>query len=216
MVRKAKNMIWWLLRKINLGGPIQLMLNGALIEDGWYKSYNTKTSVDKNGNPVPWCTYPFIKFIETRLKNNFNVFEFGCGNSTLWYASRVGYIKCVEHNKEWFDNISQKLPENASAVFREIENGGSYSKEVLKERMKYDIIIIDGRDRVNCIFNSVDALADNGTIILDNSDRLQYKEGIAYLIDKGFRKIDLIGMSPVTSHNNHTSIFYRDNNCLNI
>lgn len=80
MIRRIKNIVWKLLVKLNLGGAIQLMLTGGLLEDGWFKSFNTKQSVDINNSHIPWCTYSFIKFIEPRLKKDFTVFEFGSGN----------------------------------------------------------------------------------------------------------------------------------------
>jgi hypothetical protein len=214
--RKIKDIFWLLLRKVNLGGAVQLMMNGGILEDGWYKSYNSKTAIDKQGKPIPWCTYPYIKFIEPRLKRYFNAFEFGCGNSTLWYAERVGKIKSVEHDKSWYEQISKRLPGNSSIVHVELIDGGDYSKEVLTGGEKYDIIIVDGRDRVNCIKNSIPSLSNEGVIVFDNSDRPQYKEGIDILLAKGFKKIDFIGLSPVTPHNNFTSVFYKTNNCLEI
>lgn len=216
MIRKIKDIIWKTLAKINLGGPIQLMLNGALLEDGWFKSYNSKKSIDRNGNPIPWCSYPFIKFIEPRLKKEFNIFEYGCGNSTLWYAQKVGCIKSVEHDKIWFDIISKQLPSNARVINRELEIDGQYSSEVLADNEKYQIIIIDGRDRNNCAKKAIDALSDDGIIIFDNSQVPEFKEGCDFIEQSGFKKIDFIGMTPVINHNNTTTIYYRSNNCIGI
>jgi hypothetical protein len=216
MIRKIKDFIWKILISLGIGGPIQLILNGALIEDGWYKSYNTKRSVDKNGNPIPWCTYPFIKFIEPRLKKNFRIFEFGAGNSTLWYAEHVEWIRAVEHDKEWINYLSTSILHNVEIIHKELSEGGDYSKEVMRGGEKYDIIIIDGRDRNNCVKNSIDYLTDKGIIIFDNSNLPIYRSSIDFLSNHGFKKIDFIGMSPVTSHNNCTSIFYKTNNCLAI
>jgi len=216
MIRRIKNIVWKLLIKLNLGGAIQLMLTGGLLEDGWFKSFNTKQSVDINNSPIPWCTYSFIKFIEPRLKKDFIVFEFGSGNSTLWYSNRVKNIISVENDEEWFNYISSKLPHNANIIFKKLDFNGEYCRSANKSNTKFNLIIIDGRDRVNCIKCSVDSLAEDGVIIFDNSDLPKYQEGINYLIDIGFKKIDFIGISPVTPHNNCTSVFYKYNNCLNI
>lgn len=216
MIRRVKNIIWKLLNTIGIGGPIQLMLNGALKEDGWFKSFNTKQSIDKDGNPIPWCTYPFIKFIEPRLNKNFNVFEFGGGNSTIWYAKRVNNIKAVEHDKKWVEYISLKMPGNAEIIYRELTLNGDYSREVLKNESKYHIIIIDGRDRNNCAKNAVNSLTTDGVIIFDNANLPDYKESMNLFQSEGFKRIDFIGLSPVTNHNNYTSVFYRDYNCLGI
>jgi hypothetical protein len=215
-MRKIKNIVWKFLNTIGIGGPIQLMLNGALKEDGWFNSFNTKQSIDREGNPIPWCTYPFIKFIGPRLNKNFNLFEFGAGNSTIWYAERVNTIKAVEHDKKWVEYMSKKMPENASIIYRELSPNGDYSKEVTKDGNNYDIVIVDGRDRNNCTKNGINCLTGDGVIIFDNSDRPDYKESMDLFKDKGFKRIDFIGLSPVTNHNNYTSIFYREDNCLGI
>ncbi len=113
MIRKFKDFVWLLLRKINLGGVVQLMLKSILLEDGWFKSFNTKESIDKDGNPIPWNTYPFIKFIEPRLTKYFIVFEFGSGNSTIWYSQRVKSITAVENDPNWYEITKNRLPKNA-------------------------------------------------------------------------------------------------------
>ncbi len=216
MIRKLKNLIWKVLIRLKLGGAIQLMLASGLLDDGWFNSFNSKQSIDKNGEPIPWCTYPFIKFTEPRLSRDFSVFEFGSGNSTLWYAKRVKNIIAVENDKEWFNIISSNLPSNAQIIFKKLDYDGEYCRTVLDHSVRFNLIIIDGRDRVNCVKNSINRLTENGVIIFDNSDLPQYKEGVNFLIANGFKKLDFIGLSPVTPHNNCTSVFYKQLNCLGI
>lgn len=210
-----KRFLWKILNTFKLGGPIQLYLNSQLKEDGWFNSFYKKESIDKNNNPIPWYSYPFIKFLEPRLKKEFSVFEYGSGNSTLWFSKYVKSVKAVEHDKTWYDKVKPKLPANAELIYREIENK-NYSKEISASGSKYDIIIIDGVDRNNCVYESVNLLSQNGVIILDNSERNDYKESIEFLFSKGFKKIDFWGMCPVTPINTCTSVFYKDDNCLGI
>ncbi len=47
------------------------LYSGYLLDNGWFQSYKNKTSVDKNGNPIPWVTYPFIDFISERLNKEY-------------------------------------------------------------------------------------------------------------------------------------------------
>lgn len=215
-MRKIKNFIWLILRKINLGGVVQLILKSALLEDGWFNSFNKKESIDKLGNPIPWNTYPYIKFIEPRLKDTFQLFEFGSGNSTIWYAEKVRSIKSVENDEGWFKVISNKLPKNAQVVHHELSYDGNYAKEVEKDNIKYNMIIVDGRDRVNTIKYSIQQLSEDGVIIFDNSNLPQYSKAIELLSKQNFKRIDFIGISPITAHNNYTTIFYKRNNCLGI
>ncbi len=216
MTKDIRKTIWILLNKLKIGGPIQLMLTGGLVDDGWFNSFSSKQAVDKYNNPIPWCTYSFIKFIDKRLKKNFRVFEFGSGNSTLWYASRVGEIISLENDKNWYDIIQKELPANARIIYQTLEYNSEYSQTANKQEKKFQLIIVDGRDRVNCIKNSISALTTDGIIVFDNSDLPQYKEGVDFLISNGFKKLDFIGLSPVTPHNNCTSVFYKPNNCLEI
>ena len=103
MIKKIKQVIWNILIKLKIGGAVQLFLASGLRDDGWFESFNTKRSIDKEGNPIPWCTYPFIKFIEPKLNKDFSVFEYGSGNSTIWYAQRVKEIISVENDEDWFN-----------------------------------------------------------------------------------------------------------------
>ena len=201
---------------MHIGGSIQLLLKSGLKEDGWFNSYTTKMSVDKEGNPIPWNTYPYIKFIEQRLKNNFDVFEFGSGNSTMWYASRVQSVKAVENDKTWFEKISKSKPENVELVHQDLTDKDKYVNEVAVANKKYHLIIIDGRNRVESLRASIQNLREDGVIVFDNSDLPIYKEAINILEKNAFKKIDFIGLSPITAHTNYTTIFYRDNNCLGL
>lgn len=216
MIRNIKELIWKLLIKLGIGGPVQLLLTGYLKETGWYISFNTKNSIDYNSRPIPWCTYPFVEFIGPRLNKYMVVFEYGSGNSTMWYAQKVLKIIAVEHNKDWSEQIARKLPLNAKVLFRSLEEGNKYVHTISDLDTKFDIVIIDGRNRVECVNSSMDFLKDNGVIVFDNSNLEIYTEAIELLKNRNFKQLDFIGMSPITPHTNCTSIFYRCDNCLNI
>lgn len=188
--------------------------SGYLLDNGWFKSFKNKTSVDKNGNPIPWVTYPFIDFIYERLNKEIDIFEFGSGNSTLFYATKVKSITTVEHDKQWFNKISKIIPENSKIIFQEADTDDDYCRCIKKTNKKFDIIIVDAVDRVNCIYNSLDSLSDNGIIILDDSERIDYKDGINFLINNNFRRLDFWGIAPGILFRKCTSVFYKKNNCL--
>jgi hypothetical protein len=211
-----RKFIWKILRKLRLAGPIQLIYKGILDETGWLKAFNSMQSIDKSGNPIPWCSYSFIYFIEKRLTNDLSVFEFGAGNSTLWYAKRVKEVFSVEHNVNWKTMLEQRIPSNSKIIFKELSYNGEYARTANSLGRKFDIIVVDGRDRNNCIYNSLDSLSEKGVIILDNSQRPNYNESQEYLLTKGFKRIDFTGLCPAVAHINTTTIFYRTTNCLGI
>ncbi|KAA0989657.1 FkbM family methyltransferase [Dyadobacter aurulentus] len=214
MLKQIKNSAWGLLNKIGLGGSVQLYLDGALKQYGWFKSFHSKQSVDASGNPLPWYTYPFILFLKPRLKPDFVVFEYGSGNSTIWYASQVRYITAVEHESGWIKQIAPKLPSNT--ILLEKPLGETYIRAVQSTGDLYHIVVVDGRNRVKCAIFASDFLTDDGVIILDNSERPWYTAAKEYLAAKGFRRLDFIGMTPIVGIETCTSVFYRDGNCLGI
>ena len=214
MLKQIKNSAWGLLNKIGLGGSVQLYLDGALKQYGWFKSFHSKQSVDASGNPLPWYTYPFILFLKPRLKPDFTVFEYGSGNSTIWYAGQVRYITAVEHEAGWIKQIAPKLPSNT--VLLEKPLGETYIRAVQSTGDLYNIVVVDGRNRVKCAIFASDFLTDDGVIILDNSERTWYTAAKEHLAAKGFRRLDFIGMTPIVGIETCTSVFYRDGNCLGI
>lgn len=134
----------------------------------------------------------------------------------MWYAQKVLKIIAVVHNKDWLEQFSGKLPLNAKILFRSLEEGNKYVHTISELDNKFDIVIIDGRNRVECVNSSINYLKDNGVIVFDNSNLEIYTEAMEFLINRNFKQLDFIGMSPITPHTNCTSIFYRCDNCLNI
>ena len=216
--KKIDNMILALLIKYDLSSSYCLKYRaGPLRDDGWFRSFREQSSVDAKGNPIPWITYPAIEFLGKRINSEMSVFEFGCGNSTLWFASRVKKVISVEHDKTWYEKIAPIVPENVTLTHIPLEYGGAYAKEITSyKNNKFDIIVIDGRDRVNCAVNSLQSIKKTGVIIWDNSERTEYEEGIKILLDTGFRKLEFIGMCPIVNYKSETGIFYKDNNIFNI
>jgi hypothetical protein len=189
---------------------------GYLEDIGWFKAFDSKSPVDGDGNPIPWVTYSFIDFIKTRLGKQHTVFEFGSGNSTFFYAKFAGVVVSVEHDKEWYKKIVDSKPDNSEMIFCELVRDGDYCRMPLKLKEKFDIIIVDGRDRVNCCKQAVEALTLSGVVVLDDSEREDYKEAVVFLLSKGFKHLLFSGISPGLFYRKSTSVFYKADNCLEI
>lgn len=188
--------------------------HGYLVDSGWIQSYLNQMPVNKDGSPLPWVTIPFIDFIVNRLTSEMTVFEFGSGNSTLFYSKKVKEVYSLEHDKDWADRIKKNIPSNVTLIFCKLIYDGEYCRSANHLDKKFDLIVVDGRDRVNCIKNSIGSLTQAGIIVLDDSERVQYQEGVDFLTQQGFRKIDFWGIAPGLSYKKCTTIFYKDNNCL--
>ncbi len=189
---------------------------GYLLQMGWFNSFKQGMPLDKDNNPIPWFTYSAIEFISDRLNKKMSVFEFGSGNSTLFFAKRVGQITSVEHNKEWLDIISKRSLTNSKILFVNAEHSKEYTAVLKLSNQKYDIIIVDGVYRNECLMESVKHLSQSGVIILDDSERDDYDEGINYLLNSGFKQISFSGIAPGIFFRKCSTVFYRSENCLNI
>ncbi|MGF7216819.1 hypothetical protein GGR92_002986 [Spirosoma lacussanchae] len=227
-----KKIFWDVATSLHIASVIRLVSSkdSYLRDQGWFKSVNKAKSVGKKGEPLPWLTYPFINFIEPRLNQTLTMFEYGSGNSTLWFAQRVGEIDSVEHDKAWFNEIAPKMPANAKLTLREVDTAENYSAitfmsftdevpyslEVKSKGKLYDIILIDGIYRNNSVSNSVSVLNPTGVIIIDNVDYVESNESTEFLKSQGFRRVDFWGMCPLVYHDSCTAIFYKDNNCLGL
>ena len=182
---------------------------------GWFRSLRKRKPIDRNGRPLPWYTYAAINFLEARIHQGMTVFEYGCGSSTLWYAARVGSVVSVEHDHTWYERVKRELPHNVELVKQDL-CGGDYPKEATGHGRLFDLIVIDGRERNRCAMACVEALAEDGVVIWDDTDRPDYETGMAFLEERGFRRIDFRSLGPGSDLVRCTSVFYRPANCLGI
>ncbi len=184
-----------------------------LESSGWIKSLSIYQPINSELKPLPWYTYPCIEFIENKLNENFRVFEFGSGNSTLWFSERVLEVVTIENSADWFSYLQEKISTNVELQLIEDEN--KYASKILDYPEEYfDVIVIDGINRNKCAEYSTKRLKANGLIIFDNTDNRSYDEGINLLISHGFKRIDFYGLVPSYTYKNCTSIFFKDDNFL--
>lgn len=180
-----------------------------LDSSGWLESLKQGKPVNKEGKPIPWYTYPAIEFIEDKLSQDFVVFEYGAGNSTLWLAERVRSVVSVESDPNWFNTIRSQMPQNVEINL--IQDPETYAKKIEEYPEKYfDLIIVDGINRNQCAKQAISKLKYTGFIIFDNTDNWEYNEGNLSLLEAGFKQIDFYGLLPSYTYKNCTSIFYKD------
>ena len=91
---------------------------GYLAEKGWFEGARNRSSVGPNGAPAPWITYPAREMLERVVRPSARVFEFGAGNSSLWWSSRVSFVAAVEHDAHWADTIRRQGPDNLAVALR--------------------------------------------------------------------------------------------------
>lgn len=205
-----------MLERSRVAALARLVRNGYLAKVGWLTSVRRGEPVGAGGEPIPWMTYPAIAFLERRVGGALRVFEYGSGNSTLWWARRVAFIAAVEHEERWLEKIRAVAPANAQLHYVPLDPPGRYALSIHGAGGPFDIVVIDGRERVHCAQAALSALSERGVFVWDNSDREEYARGYQLLADRGFRRMDFVGLGPVNAIPWTTSIFYREGNCLGL
>ena len=127
--------------------------------------------------PVPWLTDGACYFLAGFLQahGNARVLEFGAGASTLWIARRTRSLWSVEHKPDWHRKVNDSLQLDglcANVMFRHLPYQGaacSFGYESM------DLILVDGRERVDCARAAARLVAHRGVLMLDNDERPRYK-----------------------------------------
>lgn len=187
-----------------------------LYRTGWMRSLADGRPSSRRGQPVPWMNYPVVDLLAGRLTRDCRVFEYGSGYSTAYYASLVGSVDSVEYDQAWRDIVSRTLPDNARVAYVPKDVDGKYCRSVADCGGEFDLVVVDGWDRVNCVRCSLDRLSTRGVVVLDDSDRDGYVEAFELMKSRGFRSLSLSGLKPTGVGREHTTIFYRDGNCLGL
>ena len=187
-----------------------------LYQTGWMQSLLESKPTDSAANPIPWMNYSVIKLLDDRLKPDFTLFEFGSGYSTRFYAKKVGTVVSLEYDEHWFRIVKADMPENVRLVFKNQDIDGEYCRVIHSAGIAFDVVVVDGRDRVNCVKQAVSALSPRGVILLDDSQQEKYREAGEFAGAQGFRALDLEGLKATGKGLDRTTVFYRDGNCLGI
>jgi len=209
-----------LIRKFKFSSDLfeaSILSRKYLSDKGWFHSRYQRRAIDADQKPIPWFTYAAIHFLNQKLEGkSLRIFEFGSGNSTIWFASKNQSIVSVEYDAEFYEIIKPQLKAFNKVEYLQASLGVDYNQSILKYKKEFDIIVIDGRERVECARNSIQALKDDGVIIWDNSDREEYKAGYDLIEKAGFKRLDFRSLGPIGHVEWQTTIYYKSENCLDI
>lgn len=138
---------------------------------------------------LPWYNIKLIHFLNNFLQKNFDIFEYGGGNSTLYYASKVKSVSTIEGKQEWIDFINKNKQNLHNIKVQKCNIIQNFSLEINNFTTKeFDIVVVDSRDRAKCLMQSVKHLKQNGIIILDNSERANLIDAKQSITKMGFQE----------------------------
>ncbi|MEJ7650309.1 MAG: hypothetical protein WKF57_14940 [Nakamurella sp.] len=174
---------------------------------------------------VPWWTYKAIDEVDAWLQARprpIRVFEYGSGASTFWVSKRADEVFSVEHHEGFAAMMRPELAKLGNVTFFEVPapkaeeprigsaKPGStdldfydYVHAIDHVEGTFDIVIIDGRAREECLTVARERVAPDGIIVFDNSHRARYKRAIA---ESGLPEKVFGGLTPTLPYPDRTSV----------
>jgi protein-L-isoaspartate O-methyltransferase len=176
-------------------------------DKGLLNSIINELPLDGRGIPIPWYTYPIIDYLNQLDFSKCSALEFGSGYSTIFWSNVAHKVFCIERNKQWYSIVLKKLKRDNVEILL-IEDSEKYV-EFLKSICikRFDIVIIDGRDRFRTVTYAHHALKSGGVLIFDNSD--WYPASCSFLRKKKYTQVDFCGFGPINNYTWCTSIFFK-------
>jgi hypothetical protein len=172
-------------------------------EYGYFKSLINDIPINMNEEPLPWYTYPAIEYISQLELKEKTVFEWGCGNSSLFFANKAKEVISIEDNLEWYNKIKRSKPDNLTLIYA---TDNEYVELISSLNRKFDIIVIDANRRMECSKIASRYLIPGGIVILDNSD--WYTKSAKTIRENNFIQVDFYGFGPLNNYTWTTSLFF--------
>lgn len=198
----------------------------SMSQYGHFHSTVSGTPMTKEGEPIPWFTYPAIAFLNERCDlNKAKVFEWGSGSSTRFFEYVGASIISFEHDTEWYLKVKKTLKKLGSRTHLHLRTSiEEYILGITEYSGQYDVIVIDGlvhhpddknkSVRLECSNIALEYLRPTGMLILDNADFLPATRRL--LRSRGLYEIPFIGHTPLVHYITQTSIFLKDIKALEI
>jgi hypothetical protein len=176
-----------------------------IIEHGYGHaiSRTTQQALDTNKLPIPWITFPALEYLQQLDLKSKTIFEWGSGNSSLFFCKRAKEVYSIESDEGWYEQVKSENIKNHHIYYHKEDDYVNSIKDLSKQ---FDVIIIDGIKREDCAKIAPDYLVENGLIILDNSDR--HPDISKDFRFKGFIQVDMHGLGPINNYTWTTSFFF--------
>jgi hypothetical protein len=119
--------------------------------------------------------------VEEIIKKDMVVHEWGNGCSTPWVASRCKHLFAVDDDINWSNRARRLCAEMGItnvdfSVYPELDVRYMETIFWFSEMGGIDLAIVDGMNRVKCFEYAVKYVKPGGLIILDDSQRDEYKK----------------------------------------
>lgn len=146
---------------------------------------------------TPWVDAGALAAMNRIVQPGCHVFEWGAGGSTLWFGLKGAIVRTVEHVQEWHDAVLSELRVRSLPVkllFRALEppDYAAYVDAIKETPQTYDVVFVDGRQRVRCFRAAIDHVNLGGCILLHDSERPHYQECLRIAQSAGFASTEIV------------------------
>ncbi|MBI1801757.1 MAG: class I SAM-dependent methyltransferase [Chloroflexi bacterium] len=117
--------------------------------------------------PAPWFSYRACRTLNRLIRKDWRVLEFGSGMSTLWLARRCGTLHSIEDDPQWYEVVRRLV---GTGIRYELRTAAAYADLSEYPDGFFDLVLVDGLARDQCVRSSVPKVKPGGYLYLDNSD----------------------------------------------
>lgn len=138
----------------------------------------------------PWWNRRAISYLDGQLRSGQQVFEWGSGGSTAWFAEKGTRVTSVEHNPEWVEKVRglgldadvRAIPGTAAGAVEEpylTHNLCAAENRYFDDYIaaidecpggSLDVVVVDGMCRAECFRRAIPKVRPGGLLIIDDSD----------------------------------------------
>jgi len=177
---------------------------------GHFVSSLRRRALDSHGQALPWYTYPTIELLKSKDFSGCKVLEFGAGQSTRWWAGRARSVVSLESDFGWYRQVSAVAPPNVELYH---VDPGLVSFDFSRISAPFDVVVVDGLDRLRAAELGESVLSPRGCLLVDNSDAYSGQDGdypiMTLFRNRGYSRVDLYGHAPGVILPHCTSLFFK-------
>lgn len=160
-----------------------------------------------SGDEAPWIVPACVSYLAGEIGKHWRVLECGAGGSTAWFARRAGAVTSLEDDPSWHERVRKRLELDglASCELRLVPRNRFPDAVAATADEGFDLVVVDGAERVACVAAAVPKLRPDGLLVLDDSDRAEY--GAVDEMLRGWPVRRFVGVRPFPLAASETSVY---------
>jgi len=182
--------------------------NGIILDYDTFKVASIITILKAKGlyQNKPMLSAPFLDWFDSYDFSDFNLVEFGSGNSTNYFAEKVEDVVSFETDINFYNNFKSGLFENVD--YRFIQKYDLENKVPDIEINDKTIVFIDSASNRFLLTKNIFKIKFPNILILDNSH--DYKNTCKFIYNQGYSEIPFWGLRFNEVEESCTSVFIKN------